>query len=169
MFLGQWVKKNKEWIEALALVVSAVGMVLVAIGIGLSVYTMKQQERAMHARTHFEVYKFAYSVEQGLSSKAGIEEYLEKGVHAFKDQTSLQKAMHAFSPMIRSFYMVFRQYELGTYEEGDWGLAVEELCRLLNTPGGMHYFDSQIKGSVYHPKFKGISADCLDPQSTSHG
>ena len=167
MVYRQWAERNHDAIKSTSAIVSAIGILLVAAGLGVSIESLRvasgnleENKKATQAQTFFNIQRFGFEVFRDLSSDADFLDYLYTGARS-ADVESNSKVVHQFGVLLSAYNIISFQHSLEYIGEKEWSLYKQELCEIVMSKGADDYFEKMpIEQSTYDEKYKALIMNC---------
>ncbi len=167
MTYRQWAERNHDAIESTSAIVSAIGILLVAAGLGVSIESLRvasgnleENKKATQAQTFFNIQRFGFEVFRDLSSDADFLDYLYTGARS-ADVERNSKVVHQFGVLLSAYNIISFQHSLEYVGEKEWSLYKQELCGIVISKGADDYFEKMpIEQSTYDQKYKELIMNC---------
>lgn len=171
MSCREWVTERKDLIETVAAIVSAMGIVIAVAALGVSIFTatlankaLQHETRVTKAQTHLHLQQFVRESEEELFLYSDLQKYIKEGADPFEPGVPLEKVMLQFGMALHTYYVFFRQHELGTTDDAEWEITHQQMCRLVSSKGGGYYFwFHPLENTLVHDSFKKEVRHCGVP------
>ena len=163
----QWAERNHDAIESTSSIASAIGILLVAAGLGVSIESLRvasvnldENKKATQAQTFFNIQRFGFEVYQDLSSDAEFLNYLYAGIQP-ADAEEKSEVVHQFAVLLSAYNIISFQHSLEYVGEEEWSSYKQELCNIVTSKGADNYFEHKpIEQSAYDEKYKTLIMNC---------
>lgn len=115
--------------------------------------SLDQHQEIARARTHLEVHKLALATEERLFADMGLLDYMDLGGALPGEQKEIEKAMSSFGIVLNILHVVFQQYQFGMLDDSTWKRVKQQICILVTSSGGEHFFSISTKYLSYDKTF----------------
>ena len=170
-----WATRYRYAIEATSAIISGVGILLIAAGVGISIASLRtaskaqdvataafeESRRATQAQTYFAIQKFGFGVHKEVISDVFIS-YISNGpIDLTAEQRDL--AVENYLLLLTGYNVIFTQRRFGYIQDPEWELYQREICGLVTSSGGQYYFElKSIEDTMFDDAYKQQIKACQD-------
>ena len=137
-------------------IVAAISVVVALVAVVISVKALKENRRATHAQTFFEIQRFGFEVAQSRLDDPHFKRYLRSGI-ASVPREARGPVVRKFAALLSAYDVIAFQHHFGNLDGDEWDSFEKEFRSFVQSEGAKYYFRLHpIETSLFDQRFKAL-------------